>query len=395
MATRRKLRVAFVHPDLGLGGAERLIVDAALGLDSLGHTCTIYTPHLDRSRAFSQVVSGEVRSKVVRVPISRSIFGRFQAICAALRCALVALWVALIHRPHVAVVDIVTLPAVVLSLFGVPTLFYCHYPDAMLAQTLNSAPPSLLKRVYRWFVDGLEATALAAAKSIAVNSQFTADAFAIAFPRAPIPDVVYPCTTTDMSTTNSNFEPKLDSERYILSLNRYERKKNVALAVMALSEMKTKNVKLIIAGGYDERLIENVEYFKELNELAEARNVKERVTFVRNVSETERLRMLKEAECVLYTPTGEHFGIVPLEAMAAGTPVIAVDSGGPRETVQHSITGLLCEAEPHEFAKAVDILLSNTDKSRKMGEQGRKSVLTRFSRTAMARHFESLLLAIL
>ncbi len=389
----RKLRVAFVHPDLGLGGAERLIVDAALGLDSLGHTCTIYTPYLDRSRAFSQVTSGQVRSKVVWVPVPRSFFGRLHAICAAVRCALVALWVALVYRPDVAVVDIVTLPAVVLSFFGIPSLFYCHYPDVLLAKTLDSTPSSIWKRAYRWFVDILEAAALRGAHSIAVNSRFTGDAFSSAFPRARTPDIVYPCTTVQINADKC-LKRNSESERFILSLNRYERKKNVTLAVETLAKMEPDDVKLIVAGGYDNRITENVDYYEELKRVADGHNLIERVTFLRNVSETERTHLLKKAECVLYTPAGEHFGIVPLEAMAVGTPVVAVDSGGPCETIQHGITGLLCKPKALEFAKAVDLILSDTDKAREMGNQGKILVASRFSRTNMARHFERLLLEI-
>ena len=46
---------------------------------------------------------------------------------------------------------------------------------------------------------------------------------------------------------------------------------------------------------------------------------------------------------MLYTPTHEHFGIVPCEAMIKGVPVIAINFGGPIETVEHQKTGFLCE----------------------------------------------------
>ena len=45
----------------------------------------------------------------------------------------------------------------------------------------------------------------------------------------------------------------------------------------------------------------------------------------------------------------EHFGIVPLEAMSVGTPVIAVDSGGPKETVENEETGFLCSSSSKVF----------------------------------------------
>lgn len=80
------MRVAFVHPDLGLGGAERLIVDAALALDDLNHECTIFTPFLHPTRTFSEVAppNPKVNVAVVSVPIPRTIFGRFQ-VCSPCR----------------------------------------------------------------------------------------------------------------------------------------------------------------------------------------------------------------------------------------------------------------------------------------------------------------------
>lgn len=56
---------------------------------------------------------------------------------------------------------------------------------------------------------------------------------------------------------------------------------------------------------------------------------------------------------LLYPPPAEHFGIVPLEAMARGIPVVAVDAGGPRETVLSGTTGLLTSAAPTVMGEAL------------------------------------------
>jgi hypothetical protein len=48
---------------------------------------------------------------------------------------------------------------------------------------------------------------------------------------------------------------------------------------------------------------------------------------------------------------GEHFGIVPIEAMFCGLPVVAVNDGGPTETVVDGSTGFLCKPEPESFAE--------------------------------------------
>lgn len=51
-------RVVFFHPDLGIGGAERLIIDAAVGLQELGHKVTIFTSHCDPQHSFEEARDG-------------------------------------------------------------------------------------------------------------------------------------------------------------------------------------------------------------------------------------------------------------------------------------------------------------------------------------------------
>jgi alpha-1,3/alpha-1,6-mannosyltransferase len=90
---------------------------------------------------------------------------------------------------------------------------------------------------------------------------------------------------------------------------------------------------------------------------------------------------------VLYTPENEHFGIVPLEAMAAGKPVIACASGGPRESVADGVTGILCEPRPDAFAAAM-VRVSGSGKgvARRMGILARQRVEWKFSRKAFGKN---------
>ena len=56
--TSGELKIAFVHPDLGIGGAERLIVDAAVGLQRLGHRVVVYTAHHSVTHCFEETRDG-------------------------------------------------------------------------------------------------------------------------------------------------------------------------------------------------------------------------------------------------------------------------------------------------------------------------------------------------
>ena len=76
------------------------------------------------------------------------------------------------------------------------------------------------------------------------------------------------------------------------------------------------------------------------------------MTFSPSVSDAERDRLLQGASCVVYTPENEHFGIVPVEAMYAGAPVLAADSEA-RETVVDGETGFLRPNTPEAFASAL------------------------------------------
>jgi len=51
--------IVFFHPDLGIGGAERLVIDAAVGLQDLGHKVTIFTSYRDKNHCFDEAKDGE------------------------------------------------------------------------------------------------------------------------------------------------------------------------------------------------------------------------------------------------------------------------------------------------------------------------------------------------
>lgn len=78
--------------------------------------------------------------------------------------------------------------------------------------------------------------------------------------------------------------------------------------------------------------------------MAKKLNIEELVHFYAAISNETRKYLLRNAECVLYTPENEHFGIVPCEAMYSGVPIIADNSGGPRESVGEGC-GYLCKSK--------------------------------------------------
>lgn len=265
-------------------------------------------------------------------------------------------------------------------------LFYCHFPDQLLTER-----HSLLKRLYRAPIDRLEEFTTGMADLVVVNSKFTANVFKQTFPNlaAIQTDVLYPSLNTSM------FDQKLEDldglipehRRFLfLSINRYERKKNLPLALKALAALKEwistcqwEQVHLVMAGGYDERVAENVQHYAELRSLAASLGLEEHVTFLRSFSDRQKVALLSKSTCVLYTPSGEHFGIVPVEAMYMQCPVIAVASGGPLESVEDGETGFLCQPTAESFAEAMQRFVVDPELKQRVGKAGRERVLGHFS----------------
>jgi glycosyltransferase involved in cell wall biosynthesis len=80
----------------------------------------------------------------------------------------------------------------------------------------------------------------------------------------------------------------------------------------------------------------------------------------------------------------EPFGIVLLEAMARGVPVLGVDSGGPAEIIEDGVTGVLARSgEPPALADALEPLIGSAEARRTMGEAGRERFMQYYTEAAM------------
>ena len=110
-----------------------------------------------------------------------------------------------------------------------------------------------------------------------------------------------------------------------------------------------------------------------LRNLAREKSVELRL--MENVSEDQLVRLYNGAALVVYSPVREPFGFVPLEAMACGTPVVAVHEGGVGESVVDGKTGLLVERDPLQFATAVRRIMNGSGKlADDLGRNGRTHV---------------------
>ncbi|MBC8509849.1 MAG: glycosyltransferase family 4 protein [Anaerolineales bacterium] len=170
----------------------------------------------------------------------------------------------------------------------------------------------------------------------------------------------------------------VDAEKFRpLNLER----QNIVLSVGAVSPLKgydfliealglfaeAKRPKLVIVGN-----TASTGETSFLKELAEQRGIV--VEFRVNVSEDDLVWFYNQARALVYAPVLEPFGLAPLEAMACGTPVVAVQEGGVRESVIDGVSGLLVQRDAAAFAEALHRVLNNPALARELGENGRIEV---------------------
>lgn len=181
-------------------------------------------------------------------------------------------------------------------------------------------------------------------------------------------------------TAEGDAEPK-GAQHRVLSVGRLVPRKGVDLVVRAMAglvESGVEDVELVIAGS--DGTAEVDPEVARLSALAEQLGVADRVRFRGQVSREQMPALLRSADAVVCAPWYEPFGIVPLEAMACGTPVVASAVGGLIDSVIDGTTGLhVPPRDPDAIAAALRDLLGDEARRRAWGRAGRAHVERRFS----------------
>jgi len=141
-------------------------------------------------------------------------------------------------------------------------------------------------------------------------------------------------------------------------------RKGVPYIIEALSLLPRPDVKLFISGSGDEKFY---------GQLAELKQVRERITFVSHSSD---LWEYYAASDVFVFPTiYEPFGLVIVEAMASGLPVITSRSAGAADFITDGVDGLLLSdpGDTNDLAAKIELLLSNAELRKTMGERARET----------------------
>jgi glycosyltransferase involved in cell wall biosynthesis len=160
-------------------------------------------------------------------------------------------------------------------------------------------------------------------------------------------------------------------------------RKGVGNVITALAAVP--GTELHVAGGPDAGGLDAEPEVKRLRALAAELGVGDRVVFRGRVGRDAMPALLRSADAVVSVPWYEPFGIVPLEAMACGVPVVASAVGGQIDSVVDGVTGVhVPPRDPAVLARALRELLDDPERRSQLGAAGAVRARERFAHDRVA-----------
>lgn len=247
------------------------------------------------------------------------------------------------------------------GLSNIPLVTTLHGTDVRLARSVSGA-----RTVFRHIVKQ-SAVVTTVSHWLASEVQSLTKTTAVV---APMP------VATDLFTPGG-----MRSTDRLLFVGRLNEQKGIEDLLRAVGAMKTL-VNLDIVGDGPSRAA--------LTELATALGISGRVRWHGTLAQPQLADFYRSAAALVVPSTGEGLGLVAVEAMMCKTPVVAYDSGGLVDVVQHDRTGLLVPpGDVNALAAALDGLLARGDRGASLAEAGRMYVLSTFAPESSAQRYAS------
>ena len=355
-------RVAVYYPWIHLrGGAERAVLEI---VRRSRHRCTVFTNHLDLEQTYPEFRHyGNVRV-LKRVPVERS-FGKVIAAAATI----------LLQKLDLREFDVLLVSSeglgdlITFRNAEKPIVCHCHTPvrpvyDSVYRRTwLDRHPGSRMPlTAFSLLYSVVTRMAWRHYRRVFVNSREVAARIAAGrICPADKVEVVHSGVAHERVHATFTYRP------FFLYAGRIKWTKNVRLAIEAFQEFEkladavSGEWRLVVAGSVDRG---SSQYYTELRQRVHG---DARVEFRLNPSEDELGALYDQCAALVYPSLNEDWGLVPLEAMAYGKPVLAVNRGGPTESIVAGETGFLLEPSAAAFAAKMTWLVEHPEEARRMG----------------------------
>lgn len=362
------MKIAVYYPWVYLkSGCERTMVEF---LRRSRHRVTIFTNHFDADATFSDLRLMDVR-ELPRVSVRRSFL---QVIRAAIQ--LLAQKLPLNDYDLLMVFCEGLGDFVVFRNLGVPTVCLCftplraafdpHYQAAYLRMHGNRWTRRLLLKFAAATFRVLDRIAWKRYDRVfAISNEVRCRIIAGGLCPANSVEVIHPGVNFEQSQLSGVYH-----KRFLIP-GRIMWTKNIELGIHAFLDLLERRpdlsaFELVIAGFVDQK---SRPYLARLRQLSASCP---RIRFVLSPSDEELTALYRDSYTVLYTPFNEDWGLVPIEAMCHGKPVISVNQGGPTEIILNGETGFLVPPEASSFSGAMARLADDPELVVTMGNKGRE-----------------------
>jgi len=374
------MKIAILHSAFTeSGGAERVVINQAKSLMMVGHEVTCYVAAVKRSKCFPEELS-----KIVIKPYLLNLTSPKLQYTIALSLSLIAapLVSNKFRKFDVLICHHEPAPWIAYQTwkkYGIPFVCYMHHPPRFIYprevdKTLNwghnydrKTISSLERKL--GIVKKFDFLAVSNAKAVLVNSKCVANEVENIYGIKPIvcyPGVDLPSLNGYADEITKKFGIK---SPFILSTGRHTPHKRLEWLLDITNRISSKFNKftLVIIGAF------HPTYTIELRHIAQSIRCYN-VIFLNYVTDEELAALYRQASVFAFTAPNEDFGLVPVEAMLSGTPVVCWDDGyGPSETVINGKVGY--KVKPYdmdEFAEKVLEILRDNKLRRKLGEQAQE-----------------------
>ena len=369
------MRLLVVHPHITyLNGSTRFILQVVKHLRLMGIDISLLTLFCDFSFKkvyenveFITIADNRFHPKKIKFWIYLPVLDTFIS--------------RIVEKGHYEILFVNVFPANFLSvpiIRKVPSIWYCHEPSDFIhnKEALRNLHGSIYWLAYaaRGPLKVLDCSIARLFDIVLCNSRYTRSLIREIYKIDA--QVVYPGVDLE------HFSPHERLEKY-----RYEKQKKVIFTVSYLARTKRIDFLLLVINKLLKKRRDFVvkiagagEDEQRLRALSKKLELDHHLEFLGFVDESKLPFFYNESYLVVYPAAFERFGLVPLEAMACGKPVVACIPGGPAETIIHNRTGILVEHNDVEgMVNALDSLLSDPDKVIRMGKYAREHVENNFS----------------
>ncbi len=371
---RRKIKIMYIQPNCEIGGSDNALLRMISALDKENYTPIAVVPSDGPMIAPLKQAGAEVHMLPMRqlrtIPSVSYQFSYLKEFWPTVR--------SLVKLMKEQSVDIVHTNSLY-SIYGAWAAKIAHIPHIWHVREIPPKIP-IARTIYAMMVDKLSDAVIVMTKACAEG---------LFGKRKTPPSVVLMADGLDLNKWSDKI--KGDRIRKELGFGRNDKVigfvarldpwKGLDVFIKAAEKIHDKypNVKFIVVGGAPSGF---EQYEKEMKELAESRNLGDSMRFLGWRYRLDDIpEIMASIDIFSHTSTEpEPFGLVLIEAMSIGKPVIAAAAGGPLEIVENGVSGYLTEpGNSEEHARVACELLGDSEKRLIIGRSARKRVEDRYS----------------